>query len=106
MEVKNTDAVRVRLLSGSHVTPDGMKHRPPETVIESGAVYNAFKDKFELLGHVDGDAPAPEMPLPPNATMGAIELIQEHGVDWANINGSGGDGRITKTDVEKYIQGK
>lgn len=36
----------------------------------------------------------------PNATTGAIEAADELGVDLANVEGTGKDGKITKADVE------
>ena len=34
----------------------------------------------------------------------ARRLAEEQGVDWAQVQGSGTNGRITKQDVEKYLQ--
>lgn len=36
----------------------------------------------------------------PNATAGAIEAAAELGVELADVNGTGKDGKITKADVE------
>jgi pyruvate/2-oxoglutarate dehydrogenase complex dihydrolipoamide acyltransferase (E2) component len=38
-----------------------------------------------------------------DATKGAIELAEEKGVDLAAVTGTGDDGRITKPDVEAYL---
>jgi len=34
-----------------------------------------------------------------NATESALELIEAHGIEYTNIEGSGADGRILKGDV-------
>lgn len=36
----------------------------------------------------------------PNATDGALQAAAEHGLDLADIQGTGKDGKITKADVE------
>lgn len=37
------------------------------------------------------------------ATVAAMDLAEEHGVDLSQVSGTGEDGRITKPDVEAYI---
>lgn len=39
-----------------------------------------------------------------NATETAVNLAEERGVDLAMVTGTGVDGRITKGDVENYLQ--
>lgn len=43
-------------------------------------------------------------PKPERATPMAQRLVKEHGVDLADIPASGSAGRITKEDVEQYLQ--
>ena len=38
-----------------------------------------------------------------NATDAAIKLAEEQGIDLAEVSGSGADGRILKSDIEKLI---
>jgi pyruvate/2-oxoglutarate dehydrogenase complex dihydrolipoamide acyltransferase (E2) component len=38
-----------------------------------------------------------------DATDGATELASEENIDLSEVNGTGADGRITKSDVEDYI---
>jgi len=38
-----------------------------------------------------------------NATPGALELAEEAGVDLANVEGTGAEGKVYKTDVEVYL---
>jgi len=38
-----------------------------------------------------------------NATKGAVELADTEGVDLGEVEGTGEDGRITKADVESYL---
>jgi hypothetical protein len=45
----------------------------------------------------DGDEPTPD------ATEAAAEFAKEHDVDLEDVDGSGSDGRITKPDVEAYL---
>lgn len=40
-----------------------------------------------------------------DATDGALELAESEGVDLAGVEGTGSSGRITKSDVEKYLEG-
>lgn len=40
-----------------------------------------------------------------DATDGALELAESEGVDLAGVEGTGSNGRITKSDVEKYLEG-
>lgn len=39
-----------------------------------------------------------------DATKGAIALAHERGVDLTEVEGTGADGRITKADVERYLE--
>lgn len=39
----------------------------------------------------------------PDATEAAIKLAEEHDIDLAEVSGSGTDGRILKSDIEKLI---
>ena len=39
----------------------------------------------------------------PDATEVAIKLAEEHDIDLAEVSGSGADGRILKSDIEKLI---
>ena len=39
-----------------------------------------------------------------NATAGAISFAKAQGIDLADVPGSGEDGRISKADVESYVQ--
>lgn len=43
-------------------------------------------------------------PFADNATEGAIELAAKHGIDLADVSGTGKDGRILKRDVEALIE--
>lgn len=38
-----------------------------------------------------------------NATDAAVKLAAEHGIDLADVVGTGADGRITKGDVEAHL---
>lgn len=39
-----------------------------------------------------------------DATEGALELAAAYGVNLAVVQGTGSDGRITKADVEAYLE--
>lgn len=39
-----------------------------------------------------------------NATDGAVELAVENDVDLDEVQGTGRDGRVTKADVEKFLE--
>jgi pyruvate/2-oxoglutarate dehydrogenase complex dihydrolipoamide acyltransferase (E2) component len=47
------------------------------------------------------NTPAPTEEI--NATIAAIELAEQEGIDLSNITGTGSGGRITKADVEDWI---
>lgn len=49
-------------------------------------------------------AEAPEAPAKIEATDTARALAEEHGIDLATLEGTGKDGRILKSDVEKAIK--
>jgi 2-oxoglutarate dehydrogenase E2 component (dihydrolipoamide succinyltransferase) len=42
----------------------------------------------------------------PQVSPVALRLAKEKGVDVSEITGTGGDGRVTKTDVEQFLQAK
>lgn len=48
-----------------------------------------------------------ELPVSHNldVTMGAQKLANEHGIDLAEVEGTGKDGRIIKADVQALIEG-
>jgi pyruvate/2-oxoglutarate dehydrogenase complex dihydrolipoamide acyltransferase (E2) component len=37
------------------------------------------------------------------ATEAAVELAAEHGVDLADVAGTGSDGSVTKSDVQEHL---
>lgn len=39
-----------------------------------------------------------------DATDGAVELAEAEGLDLSKVKGTGEDGRVTKSDVEAYIE--
>ena len=40
----------------------------------------------------------------PAATESALEMAAAYGVDLSEVTGTGANGRITKADVEKYLE--
>ncbi len=76
----------------------------------------AKREKPEPGAPVEKPAAAPEPEAPVEAvaeapeageldiTGAARELAEEHGIDLASVEGSGKDGRILKTDVQKAIK--
>ncbi len=76
----------------------------------------AKREKPEPEAPVEKPAAAPEPEAPVEAvaeapeageldiTGAARELAEEHGIDLASVEGSGKDGRILKTDVQKAIK--
>ena len=71
------------------------RHKAGDVIEVTDAEYEAFSFKFELLEE--------EPTGPPDATRGALELAEQHGVDLSSVRGSGPDGRIYKADVEAVI---
>lgn len=41
----------------------------------------------------------------PDVTMGAQKLANEHGIDLAEVEGTGKDGRIIKADIQALLEG-
>jgi pyruvate/2-oxoglutarate dehydrogenase complex dihydrolipoamide acyltransferase (E2) component len=80
--------VRVRTQHGP-----GGKHRAGDVIEVSDLELRDFGDKFEI---VSGEPAV-------NATDAAVELAHERGIDLAEIEGSGADGRILKSDVEAAV---
>ncbi len=73
--------------------------------VESGELIARFE-----AGAVDAvPAPAPEAPSdagrPARASPAARKLAEENGIDVAAIDGSGRDGRVTREDVARVLQG-
>ncbi len=75
-------------------------------------------EPVEAEASVEKPAAAPEPEAPAEAvaeapeageldiTGAARELAEEHGIDLASVEGSGKDGRILKTDVQKAIKAR
>jgi pyruvate/2-oxoglutarate dehydrogenase complex dihydrolipoamide acyltransferase (E2) component len=80
--------VRVKTQHGA-----GGKHRAGDVIEVSDLELRDFGDKFEIVNEE----------LTVNATDAAVELAQEHDIDLAEIEGSGTDGRVLKSDVEAVI---
>lgn len=104
---------RVRELKELGVTglpPGGSSEPAPEApvtnVLTSGILSAAQTPPPQMIAGdikplgVEG-APAPT--VAPEATEAAQELAAEKGIDLSTIKGTGQDGRITKTDVEKAV---
>lgn len=84
------------------------------------SVHMEFDSITEMLSALD--TPAATLPKPDSVTVlevsgpgapdgvdampSAIELAAEHNVDLAEVTGTGKDGRITKKDVQSFIDGK
>jgi pyruvate/2-oxoglutarate dehydrogenase complex dihydrolipoamide acyltransferase (E2) component len=98
----------------------------PSTVVafaQSGPVADAGQIVEQAIARYGADEPlmqeakaivearmaaggAPVEPTPAvdvDATAGAVELADEHGIDLEAIEGTGVDGRVTKADVEAAI---
>ncbi len=79
-------------------------------MMESGETYEVSEELAKrLLLTEDWEAPASrERELSParfpDATEGARERAEELGVDLHEVEGTGRDGRITKSDVETHAQ--
>ena len=66
---------------------------------------------FVVLGDVETASATPLMEIATgnpggeiNATQGAVELATAEGVNLADVEGTGQNGKIVKSDVEQYIQ--
>ena len=75
---------------GYYIHPDG------------GRIVAPDEDCPELDKVLGGQADEPDEV---NATGDARELAEKEGVDLATVNGTGKNGRITKADVEKHLEG-
>ncbi|MEH6829008.1 biotin/lipoyl-containing protein, partial [Parasphingorhabdus sp.] len=58
------------------------------------------KEKSETKEAAKADEPDASITLSPSVRR----LVLEHGVDPSKISGTGKDGRLTKADVEQYVQ--
>ena len=52
------------------------------------------------------DESAPARPHTPSATPIAMRVAKENGVDVSGVAGTGPDGRVTRVDVEQFVQGQ
>jgi len=75
----------------------------PDDVESDAAISDDYGEMTDLerdsLGLGDADMAGDEF----NATESAVELAAAKGVDLAQVTGTGTDGRITKGDVQNYI---
>lgn len=53
---------------------------------------------------VPGNVASPESPAPARVTPVVARMLAEHGLDINQIQGTGRDGRVTKKDVEAYLE--
>lgn len=54
--------------------------------------------------HVPSAVAEPEREAPPRVTPVVARMLAEHGLDIKEIKGTGRDGRVTKKDVEAYLE--
>lgn len=90
----------------------GCKHRTEDGVVLAGettmvirAELDAFQDKLELVDEASPEPihkPAPEPPKP-KATTPAVEFAAANGVDMDMVPPTGANGKITLSDVKRYI---
>lgn len=79
------------------------KPEPEAPVVEAEAPVEKPAAAPEPEAPVEAVAEAPEAGEL-DITGAARELAEEHGIDLASVEGSGKDGRILKTDVQKAIK--
>ncbi len=79
------------------------KPEPEAPVVEAPAPVEKPAAAPEPEAPVEAVAEAPEAGEL-DITGAARELAEEHGIDLASVEGSGKDGRILKTDVQKAIK--
>jgi 2-oxoglutarate dehydrogenase E2 component (dihydrolipoamide succinyltransferase) len=87
--------------AGGEETPESESE--PETETES-AQPEQKDDEKQKAGR--GNGRQDERQAAPQITPVASRLAQEKGVDVSKIGGSGGEGRITKSDVEEFLKEK
>lgn len=73
-----------------------------DTFLGTETMLEHFGDRLERVRGASG--PEPDVPESVNATDAAVELAAEHGIDMADVEGTGEDGRILKSDVEAAVE--
>ncbi|MXX70082.1 MAG: 50S ribosomal protein L21 [Gemmatimonadales bacterium] len=80
---------------------------PQEAVAKPAAAAPKAAPKAEAAPESQAAEPAPvDDPAPVDITPVARKLAEEHGLDLGAIEGTGKDGRILKSDVDKAIAAK
>lgn len=74
---------------------------------EEENIRRIVRDEFAKLtaGQQSAETPVdPGHDIRPNATTHAVSLARENAIDIESIEGTGNDGQVTKSDVEKAIE--
>lgn len=67
--------------------------------------WNNYEAGAEVdAAEMDSGVEEAEAPAEIDATDAASELAQEHGIDLADVEGTGADGRILKSDIEALVE--
>ncbi len=77
---------------------------PEPEEVEEPVVEEAPKGRAMAGSAVAEPASEPSTGAEPDITPAARELAEEHGIDLATIEGTGKDGRILKSDIDKAIK--
>lgn len=83
---------------------EAKKPEPEETVTPEEPAAGAEASTAEAAEAVEAPAAETGEEAEPDITPAALELAEEHGLDVAGIEGTGKDGRILKSDVDKAIK--
>jgi pyruvate dehydrogenase E2 component (dihydrolipoamide acetyltransferase) len=98
---------------GADVTPDGS--RPMDSAVGGKIAANvaaarvdtplASKKTKETETDATGREPVPQSSVNVLATPGVRKFARERGVDIARVKGTGPHGKVTREDVERFLQG-
>lgn len=81
-----------------------MQRRYAETLHKLG--HGTYSDDGYQTRMLTAGPPAKLLDDEPKASEAVLELAKEHGVDIEQVEGTGKDGRIKKSDVEAFIDAR
>lgn len=94
--------MKVRILRDASFADFSQSPKVRAQNLKAGDVVE-FPDYYALDIIASGMA-EPPMSYNPDVTLGAQKLANEHGIDLAEVKGTGKDGRIIKADIQALIE--
>lgn len=81
---------------------EGLQRRQLLAALDGKELTGYMHEKLSTFRSGEGEEEEEEVMI--DATTGAIQLADEHGIDLGDVIGTGQNGRITKSDVEGFLE--